>query len=79
MGDSIHSACAHPSSASAASTLEYGRKLRRFVAHDSAFPHQFPAHFELRLHQHHNLRALCRDRAAEKAARITAAAPASRK
>jgi hypothetical protein len=33
----------------------HGRSLRRFVAHDSAFPHQFPARFELRFHQHHNL------------------------
>src|SRR5260370_4787895 len=33
----------------------HGRSLCRFVAHDSAFPHQFPARFELRFHQHYNL------------------------
>src|SRR5260370_15663370 len=33
----------------------HGRSLCRFVAHNSAFTHQFPARFELRFHQHHNL------------------------
>jgi hypothetical protein len=32
-----------------------GRPLCRFVAHDSTFTHQFPARFELRFRQHHNL------------------------
>src|SRR5208282_5083408 len=35
--------------------LGHSRLLCRFVAHDSTFTHQFPARFELRLHQHHNL------------------------
>src|SRR5258706_26714 len=29
--------------------------LGRFVTHDSAFTDQFPARFELRFYQHHNL------------------------
>ena len=53
--------------------LWHGGLLRRLVAHDSALADQFPAHFELRFHQDHDLARLAGAAPSpEDTARITA-------